>query len=281
VGFTSDILNSDQGRFILGNLVSTEDDLSDVSTFYQRKAPTAETEYTLCDLTDGPKTVLSIGAIGDADRPQTPAGNPTRVRVTVDGTASDYPSTNDYWARDRGGDPQVIYCGYPIRYDSSMKVEWLHGGDGDESTVWAWILGSGPYNIAVVKDGEPVYITASNLSEETIEGMNVLSNYRIVRNPDITHPDPQNRGMWDDDKEKVVDHPYWKPFHDTLDKLDAMRRRVGSQGVLEEIKKNPTSFENMLEGENPMEDPVEEAIQFWYERERKESVSLSELDRIR
>jgi len=136
------------------------------------------------------------------------------------------------------------------------------------------------HSAAVVEDGEPVYMAAENVSEETIEGMNVPSGYKVVK-AEIDHPNPQTRGMWDDDKGKVVDHPYWKPFHDTLDKLDGMRRRIGSQNLLGKIEEDPTPFENIFEGENPMEDPVEEAVQFWYEREKEESIGLSELNRIR
>jgi len=143
------------------------------------------------------------------------------------------------------------------------------------------VLGSGPHSIAVVKDGSRVYMTATNLSERTIEQMNVPKGYKIVKNPEIDHPFPQTKGMWDDDKEKVVDHPYWKPFHDTLEKLNEMRRRAGSQGVIEKIERNPTSFENILERENPMENPVEEAVQFWYEREKEQGTDLSELEKIR
>jgi len=170
---------------------------------------------------------------------------------------------------------------HPIRYDDSLKVEWSQWGTGRRVVANAYILGSGPHSIAVVKDGEPVYSRAFNVGEDAVESIGVPEGYKIVIDPAIDHPDPQTKGMWDDSKEKVVDHPYWKPFHDALDKLDGMRRRVGSRPVLEKIDKNPTGFENILEGKNPMENPVEEAIQFWYEREAERTVDLKELDTLR
>jgi len=279
----SDVLDSEIGRYILSNLASVEDDLSDVSIYHQKKNPTSVTEYVLLDISDGPKTMLTAGAFG-CHPYDTAATNPGAIGpVTVDGQSNSvYPSSaTGYWSGDTAGDNKSDMVGYPIRYDDSLRVEWEHNGSGEHVTVFAHILGSGPHSIAVVKDGKPVYMTAENLSEATIGEMNVPSGYKIVKNPEIDHPNPQTRGAWDDDKGKVVDHPYWEPFHDTLDKLDGMRRRAGSQSVLEKIERNPTSFENMLEGENPMEDPVEEAVQFWYEREKERTTGLSELKEIR
>jgi len=260
--------------------LSNEDDLSDVSVYHQRKNPSSVTDYTLVDVTDGPKTVLNIPFSGH--NILTTAGDAGRIGpVTIDGTANDYSSPDNHVVQDSAGDYVIGFGGLPFRYDSSLKVEWEQPGTGHYVVVDCYILGSGPHTAAVVRDGEPVYMTAQNLSEETIEEMNVPKGYKIVRNPDITHPNPQSRGMWDDDKEKVVDHPYFKVFHDTLDKLNGMRRRVGSRNVLERIEKNPPSYENVLEGENPMEDPVEEAVQFWYEREQKRSTELKELEELR
>jgi len=260
---------------------SDEDDLGDVSVYFQRKSPTAETNYVLLDVSDGPKTCLNIAAGGQYL--MTTERNTNRIGpVTVDGVAtSDFPTSNEYRLQVAGGSGSSFMASYPIRYDDSLKIEWRHAGTGNDISVFAFILGSGPHSIAVVKDGEPVYMTAENVGEEQIESMNVPNGYEIARNPGITHEDPQIRGMWDGSKGEVVDHPYWKPFHNTIDKLNGMRRRTGSQAVLEKIEENPTSFENMLEGEIPMEDPVEEAIQLWYEREMEESASLSELDKMR
>jgi len=279
---SSDFPSTDIGRSMMAQLASVEDDFSDVSIYFQRKNVTSVTEYVLCDLTDGPKTVLVLAGCGFRLDP-TRADVYHRIGpVTVDGTSNpDYPSGDRYFPEDGAGDNITNTVGFPFRYDSSLKVEWEHSGSGYNIIVYAHILGSGPHSVAVVKDGEPVYMTARNLSEGTIESMNVPKGYKVVKNPKIDHPEPQTKGMWDDDKERVVNHPYWKPFHETLDRLDGMRRRAGSQGVIEKIERNPTSFENVLEGENPMEDPVEEAVQFWYEREKEQGVSLSELDKIR
>jgi len=266
---------------IIKLFASHEDDLSDVSVYHQVKSPSSVTEYTLLDVSDGPKTVLNLSAFGRF--PEDTAGYSNTIGpVTIDGASNTpFPSENSYDAQDYGGDFCCSLVGGPFRYDKSLKVEWQHAGTGYKVRVDAQILGSGPYSIAVVRDGDPVYMTAENVSEETIEQMNVTDGYKIVRDPEIVHENPQIRGMWDDDKERVVDHPYWKPFYDTLDKLNGMRRRAGSQAVLEKIERNPTSFENVYRGENPMEDPVEEAVQFWYEREKKQSTDLSELEKIR
>lgn len=239
------------------------------------------TEYTLLDVSDGPKTVLSLWALGNY--PNDTAGNYRAIGpITIDGTeVSVYPAGEHWSAQDTAADAIASLPCVPLRYDSSLKVEWEHNGSGNWVTVGAFILGSGPHSIAVVKDGEPVYMMAENLSEETIEGMNVPSGYKIVRNPSISHSDPMGGGMWDDDREKVVAHPYWEPFHNTLDKLEEMARGAGVQRVLDEIEKNPTAYENVFGGKLPQEDPVEEAVQFFYEREKEKMVELSELERIR
>jgi len=81
--------------------------------------------------------------------------------------------------------------------------------------------------------------------------------------------------VWDGDREEVVDHPFEKPFHETLDKLSQKARRTSVQDVIDEIEKNPTPFNNVFKGELPRENPVEEAIQFWKEREEKRTSKLS------
>jgi len=261
--------------------VSNEDDLGDFSVYWQNKSAAAVTEYTLLNVSDGPKTVLNVSFTGW--RFETTGGVTEKIGpVTIDGNVvSRFPSTDSYYGETAGGNLYGQLNSLPFRYDSSLKIEWEHAGTGNNVTGWAFVLGSGPHSIAVVRDGEPVYMTAENLSEEQIDGMDVPDGYKIVRNPDISHEDPMNRGMWDDSEGEVVDHPYWKPFHDTLDKLDGMGGKAGSQAVIEKIEKNPTAFEGVLAGENPMEDPVEEAVQFWYERERERSPDLSELEEIR
>jgi len=278
----SDFLKSDIGRSIQSFLqtFSHEDDLSDVSVYFRRDSPTTATSYVVCDLSDGPKTCLNLG--GKGYRVGNEVDEYAMGPITVDGVSTaEFPSTDAYQTGDDAGDVENFIPGYPIRYDDTLKVEYTHNGSGKQCIAYALVLGSGPHSVAVVKDGEPVYMTAENVSEETMEGMGVPDGYKVVKDPEIDHPNPQIRGMWDDDKEEVVDHPYWKPFHDTLDRLDGMRRRVGTQAVIEKIERNPTPFENVLEGENPMEDPVEEAVQFWYERESERTTELEELEELR
>jgi len=275
-----DALSSDLGRELLKHLVSREDDLSDVSIYHQQKNPAAVTDYTLLDVADGPKTCMQLCGFGW--QILTTAGDGNRLGpVTIDGVAnSDYPSATGYFMQDDTSDYSSIFSGFPFRYDSSLRIEWEHSGSGYNCGISAYILGSGPHSVAVVKDGEPIYMTAENLSEETIEGMKVPNGYRVVRT-EIDHPNPQTRGMWDDDKERVVDHPYFKDFHDTLDELDRMARRTGVQDVLDKIDEKPTSFEGVFKEGLPREDPIEEAVQFWYERESEESTSLRELEKLR
>jgi len=279
----SDFLKSDVGRSVQDFLqtFSHEDDFSDLSLYYQRKAPTAVTEYTLVDVSDGPKTVVCGMVVGQVL--YATDGTADRIGpVTVDGTANTYhPGNKAFNAQDANGAWYNLLRLLPVRYDSSYKVEWEHEGDGDTSTAYVFILGSGPHSVAVVKDGEPVYMTAENLSERTIEEMSVPSGYRIVRDPEITHEDPQTKGMWDDDEERIVDHPYWKPFHETLDKLGSMAMRSSVEGIIGRIEKNPTAYDGVFQGELPQEDPVEEAIQFWYEREKERGTDLSQLKKIR
>jgi len=266
---------------LISELASVEDDLTDVSVYHQLKSPSSTTDYVLLDLSDGPKNVLQLFAIGYV--PGNTAGNWYKIGpVTIDGTANDtFPISDDLQTEDNAGNVAATVISPPFRYDSTLKVEWEHYGAGEVVTVCSYHLGSGPYSIAVVQDGKPVYMTAENLSEETVEGMNVPSGYGIVRNPDISHPKPQSKGMWDDDRGEVVDHPYWKPFHETLDKLNAMSRRISVQDVLDKIEKNPTSFENVFQGELPRENPVEEAVQFWKEREEDRGLDLSKLEKMR
>jgi len=277
MAFSSDALTSDTGEFILSNLASVEDDLSDVSEYMQNKSAASVTEYTLLDVSNGPKTVLMIEGYGHDIRDTTASYSHRLGPVTIDGASNNpYPAEAGL-AQDSAGDTfATAFTGPPFRYDNSLKVEWEHTGTGHYVYVCARILGSGPHSIAVVKDGEPVYLEAAKLSEETIERMNVPAGYKIVRNPEIAHESPQTKGMWDDDREEVVDHPYRKPFHDTLEKLNERARITTVKEVLDEIEKNPTPFDGVRE-ELPGEDPVEEAVQFWYEREKEKMVSLEDI----
>jgi len=256
-------------------VVSDEDDLSDVTIYEQRKSPAAITEYVLLDVSDGPKTVTTLGGVGN--KVNSTAGDSRRLGpVTIDGNSiAEFPATGVDWAYQNDAPSGCTFIPpVPLRYDSGLKVEWEHSGTGNIARTFAFILGSGPHSIAVVRDGEPVYMTAKNLSEEAIEGMNVPNGYKIVRNPGITHEEPQTRGMWDDSKEEVVDHPFEKPFHETLDKLSQKAKRTSVQDVIDEIDKNPTAYDNVFEGELPRENPVEEAVQFWKEREEKRTSKL-------
>jgi len=261
-------------------VLSNEDDIGDVSFFYQRKAPTAVTDYTALDVADGPKTCLNIVSIGG--HPANTAGDTFRIGpVTIDGTANaNWPSNLRFVTDNQAGNPITIAVSPPFRYDSSLKVEWEHEGDGDDITVYGCILGSGPHSIAVVKDGEPVYMMATNLSEEQIENMNIPSGYKIVKNPDISHEDPQNAGMWDDSKGEVVDHPYWKPFYEALDNARITSRQFGFREFIANIDtpssrgKIPFSTPDPSKGTYPPDEssdtPVEDAVRFLKKQKEEE-----------
>jgi len=249
------------------------DDLSDLTVYQQVKSVTSTTTFTLMDVADGPKTLLQIQGSGwywdDAG-----ANYHGGYTITKDGTTSNARSVNaNINSQDGAGDSITVNVVPPIRYDSSIKVDWTAAATGQQLTQNARTLGSGPHSMIVVKEGEPIYLMAKNLSEEQIESFNVPEGYEIVQDVTIEHNRPQTRGMWDG--EKVVDHPYEKPFHETLDKLNAKARGIGVQKVLDEIEKAPTPYQNVFDGELPKEDPVEEAIQFWKEREEEKISKLS------
>jgi len=268
--------------------VSSEDDLSDVSVYHQLKGPDAVTEYTLLDVTDGPKTVIGGEMIGDSATDTAATENHVIGPVTVDGVANDlFPANiaNYGLGQDNATDYYAGFAVPPIRYDSSLKVEWEHRGTGRQTHVCFLILGSGPHSIAVVKDGEPVYMQARNVSEETIEEMNVPSGYRIVRNPDITHPNPQTLGMWDDDKEEVVDHPYWKPFHDKLDEVRRLARLHSEETVRRKVAGTPKLPGDVkpdwpLPENHQDRDPEFDACEWWVRKLEQTRKRLPELDEI-
>jgi len=60
-----------------------------------------------------------------------------------------------------------------------------------------------------------------------------------------------------------------------------MAMRSSVEGIIGRIEKNPTAYDGVFQGELPQEDPVEEAIQFWYEREKERGTDLSQLKKIR
>lgn len=214
---------------------SLSDDLSDVTVHYQEKSSGSTSEFTLVNVSNGPKTVLAMHGAGDSIN--TTAGSSDRMGpVTVDGTSnSDYPSAESYNADNQGGTLAVNIPGFAIRYDSSFKVEWEHGGTGRTVEVAAFVLGSGPHNAAIVQDGSRVYSVHRNLSDADINALSAPSGYKVVKNPGISHPDPMVRGSWDDANTQVVDHPYWKDFHDHLDNIRALGRHHGRDQVLSNV----------------------------------------------
>lgn len=271
-------------RQLIRELASVEDDLGDVSVFNQRENPTAGTSYTLLDVSDGPKTLLTLWGKGYGWRNKS-GGTTGNWILTVDGTTSDpYPGLISGNVQDNAGYYEHFNTFGPIRYDSSLKVDWWHNGSGNNVNHFAFILGSGPHSIAVVRDGEPIYMTAENLSEETIEGMGVPSGFKIVRNPEIDHPNPQTRGMWDDDRREVVDHPYWKPFHDKLDEVRRLAKLHSEATVAKKIRGS-----SRLPGDvglewspNPhgREDPEADAVEWWLKSLEEEAKRLSSLEEL-
>jgi len=183
-----------EGRYVLSNLVSVEDDLSDVSLYFQKKGPASVTEYTLLDIADGPKTCLVLAGQGNNFR-DTAATKEGLLDLTIDGTSTLSLNPGSGFTNQDQGSSWVTFNVLPqIRYDSTFRVDWEHTGTGNYVNLFAKILGSGPHSAAVVRDGEPVYMTAVNLSETTIEGMGVPEGYRVVMDPEIDHPNPQTRG---------------------------------------------------------------------------------------
>jgi len=264
-------------QYVISMAASSEDDLSDVTTYHQRKSVTSATDYVLLNVSDGPKTVLNLTSHGF--HANTTAGDASRIGpVTIDGTSnSDFPSANDFTGKDSNGYWQTRIPGFLFRYDDSLKVEWQHGGTGQYVVTACMVLGSGPHSIAVVKDGEPVYMQAENIGEHQIENMDVPNGYKIVRDPNITHEDPQNKGMWDDSKEEVVDHPYWKPFYDALEDARVTSRQFGFREFMRNVNNPsdrgeiPFSTPDPSKGTYPPEEssdtPVNDAVRFLKERE--------------
>jgi len=214
---------------------SDADDLSDVTTHYQIKTPTSETTYTLFSVTNGPKVMLNVVMSGYAFR-QPSSGEYYVVDLDVDGTTDTaYPSDNQHGGRDGNSDSAGILSGYPVQYDSSLQLDWRHNGSGEAVTAGAFVLGSGPHNAAIVQDGQPVYSVHQNLSDDQIEDLTPPSGYDVVKNPEITHPDPMTRGMWDDANSTVTDHPYWSRFHDALDNIRAVADQYGKREFLANV----------------------------------------------
>jgi len=283
---SSDFLKTDVGRSVLSRLLSLEDDLGDVSVFDQHATDAAETNYTLLNVSDGPKTVLGIFALGDRFMNQN--RNTFRVGpVNVDGTSNtSYPPSGYYRGETGGGYKYGAILSFPIRYDVSLTVKWRHGGTGNEEMTAVAILGSEDKSVAVVKDGEPVYMQAGpHLSGDTIESMEVPKGFKKVVNPEIDHENPQTRGMWDDDRKEVVDHPYLKPFHEKLDELRALSRHHGRETVHRKVKgssKLPGDVKPdwPLPEDHDSRDPELDAVEWWMknlEEERRQLPGLEEV----
>lgn len=215
------------------DFASNQDDLSDVTVHFQKKNTSSTTEYTLVDTSNGPKTVLNVFFAGGVI--QDTAGNTGRIGpVTIDGTSnSPFPSSNSHQHADASNNNINKSAGtFAFIYDSSLKIEWEHSGSGGDCYVTTYVLGSGPHTAAVVQDRAPVYSVHRNLSNSDIDALTPPSGYKIVKNPDLSHPDPMVRGAWDDANGEVVDHPYWKDFHDALDKIRALGEQYGPQKIV-------------------------------------------------
>jgi len=232
---------------------SNEDDFSDQSIFYQRKAPTSATDYTLLDVSDGPATLQTLFGQGYEWRAVNGvSGNYGKWQITVDGTTNSEAGMSGVGQgdfEDQAGDfMQSNFYGQHL-YESSLKIEWRHTGTGGNVTQVARILGTGPHTAAIVADGKPVYGVAQRLSDEQIEDMSVPDGYKVVKNPVLSHPDPMVRGAWDDANGTVVDHDYWAPFYDSLDKSKTVAQQYGPREFLANVD-TPAD-----RGEIPVETP--------------------------
>jgi len=225
----------------LGDVASSKDDLSDVTVHHQKKRPTSTTDYNLFSVTNGPKVMLNVNAAGYYFQAPSTQQNYS-VELDVDGvTDNAYPSADDYVGQTSGNNNNGSLSGYPVQYDSSLQLDWRHSGSGLFVTVAAFIIGSGPHNAAIVQDGEPVYSIHRNLNDDQIEDLEPPSGYKVIKNPEIAHSDPMNRGMWDDANETVRDHDYYKPAYDALDNLQELASHFGRETV-------QSSWGTMLDG---------------------------------
>jgi len=186
-----------------GRPYSTADDFGDVSVYKQQQSPGSTTEYTLLNVTDGPKVLDSVFGLGDQFN-LLDGSNPGSMQFTIDGTTSNFPGTSVF-GEDRGGNIQVANCIPSLRYDSSLKIDWEHSGTGNTVTVVAYVYGSGPEWAAVVKDGEGPYSTARNVNDDQIDGMDAPDGYRIVKNPAVADDVSDVwQAVWDGSHEMFV-----------------------------------------------------------------------------
>jgi len=158
------------------------------------------TEYTNINVSDGPKVHLHTWVEG-WDFSDTADGTKGGLDVTVDGTSELFPST---FARieDSSGNLTRKNALPAVRYDDELKIEWEHKGTGNKVSIQTFVLGSGPYRIAVVRDGEPAYRLADNIGEKQINNMGIPDGYKIVKNPDMS-VNPFD-GIWDDDEGEFI-----------------------------------------------------------------------------
>jgi hypothetical protein len=191
--------------------VSRADGLNDISVTVQQQSPTAETDYTALDVSDGPKAAR-IHFSGGILKSQT--GNLQHIGpIVVDGTTNDdYPTNQNYASQDEVGNEFASFDGYPLIYDSSLTVKWRHNGDGNRSSVIVQRKGSGPHTAAVVKDGESAYQIHDNvgrIDSDTVDfwaymdNFSIPNGYEIVKNPPLDGVDPFS-AVWDADKQEFV-----------------------------------------------------------------------------
>jgi hypothetical protein len=187
-----------------GRPYSTSADFSDVSVFYQDVAPSSKGQYTLLDLSDGPKTVLSLHGFGWNWEDKT-SSNVGSWTITRDGTTSTFPGGSARRVEVEGGARADRAITGPFRYDNTLKIEWEHGGTSQPVLQEAHILGSGPHWAAVVSNGECPYSTARNVSTDQISAMNPPDGYSIVTDPDVSDSvDDVWDAVWDAEKEMFV-----------------------------------------------------------------------------
>lgn len=190
-----------------GSPYSLADDFSDVSVYQQRQNPGSQTTYTLLDVSDGPKVVQLVQGDGYwwADKNNNRRGS---WLISRDGTSTVWPpsSVTGNWAPEDTTGDATISNSYPlIYYDSSFKVEWLHGGTSDLVVQTAYVKGSGPHFAVVVADGEGPYSTAQNVNDEQIEAMNAPDGYKVVKNPAVADDVSSIwDAVWDADTETFV-----------------------------------------------------------------------------
>jgi hypothetical protein len=187
----------------VGGPYSVEDDFSDISYYIQRKDPSVETDYTLLNISDGPKVALAVTVKGDFFKSPSTGQNGT-FDVTRDGTTTQVPAVNttpNY--DDQGDDLHTNETVGPFYYNNSLKVEWT--GQSNRITALARIKGSGPHFAVAVADGEEPYSVVRHVSSEQVDAMIAPDGYWFVLNPTLADElDSVWDGVWDDSQEMFV-----------------------------------------------------------------------------